>query len=127
VFVGFTHDDDSEYNINKTIIIFVSMARNSLAGKSSGTSKTAKHYADNAESRAKKKRYDTEYQKRTVKKRVEANRANRRAGTVGNGDGKDASHTKSGRIVMEPQSRNRARNGATKGRPKSARRKGTKR
>ena len=110
------------------LIIFVPMAKNSLAGKRSGTSKTAKHYANNAKSREKKKGYDSEYQKKStaVKKRVEANRANRRAGTVGNGDGKDASHTKSGRIVMEPQSRNRARNGATKGRPKSARRTKTK-
>lgn len=103
------------------------MARNSLAGKRTGTSKTAKHYAENSASRAKKKRYDTEYQKSTVRKRVEANKANRKAGTYGNGDGKDASHSKSGSISMEPQSKNRARNGATKGRPKSARRKNTKR
>ena len=113
--------------VNKTFIIFASMARNSLAGKRTGTSKTAKHYANNAKSRAKKKEYDTKYQKSTVRERVEANRANRRAGTVGNGDGKDASHSKSGSITMEAQAKNRARNGATKGRSKSARRKNTKR
>ena len=32
------------------------------------------------------------------------------AGTYGNGDGKDMSHTKAGRIVKERASRNRARN-----------------
>jgi hypothetical protein len=103
------------------------MARNSLAGKSTGASKSAKFYADNAAARAQKKKYDSEYQKSTVTKRVEANKANRKAGTYGNGDGKDASHSKSGSIAMENQSKNRARNGATKGRPKSAPRKDTKR
>jgi hypothetical protein len=103
------------------------MARNSLAGKSTGASKTAKHYAENAASKAKKKEYDSDYQKSTVAKRVEANKANRKEGTYGNGDGKDASHSKSGSITMEAQAKNRARNGATKGRPKSARRKNTKR
>jgi len=103
------------------------MARNSLAGKRTGTSKTAKHYAKNAKSRNKKKKYDSEYNKSksAIKKRVEANKANRKAGTYGNKDNKDASHTKSGRIVQESRSKNRARNGATKGRPKSARRRNT--
>lgn len=105
------------------------MARNKLAGKRSGTSKTAKHYAKNAKSRAKKKEYDTSYSARpsSKKKRVEANKANRRAGTYGNGDRLDASHSKRGKIRMEAQSKNRARNGSVKGRSKTAKRKSTKR
>ena len=97
------------------------MARNRLAGKG----RTYKKRGMTARSIAKKKKYDAEYQKKrsAVKKRVQANRANRRAGTYGNGDGKDASHKKGGKIVMEKQSKNRARNGMKKGRkPKSKRR-----
>tara|TARA_R100001369_G_C3277381_1_gene161286 strand:+ start:475 stop:792 length:318 start_codon:yes stop_codon:yes gene_type:complete len=104
------------------------MARNKLAGKTTGTSKTAKHYAGNAESKAKKKKYDKTYSAKpsAVKKRVQANKANRKAKTYGNGDKKDASHSKNGKISMEAQSKNRARNGSKKGRPKSAPRKNTK-
>lgn len=105
------------------------MPRNSLAGKRTGTSKTAKHYAKNAKSRAKKKKYDKTYSATSSakKKRVQSNRANRKSGTYGNGDRLDASHSKKGKIRMEAQSKNRARNGAKKGRPKSAPRKNTKR
>lgn len=100
------------------------MARNRLAGKG----RTYKKRGMTARSIAKKKKYDAEYQKKrsAVKKRVQANRANRRAGTYGNGDGKDASHKKNGKITMEAQSKNRARNGMKKGRKPSARRRGTK-
>ena len=104
------------------------MARNKLAGKRTGTSKTAKHYAKNAKSRAKKKKYDKTYSATSSakKKRVQSNRANRKSGTYGNGDRLDASHSKKGKIRMEAQSKNRARNGAKKGRKKSAPRKNTK-
>jgi hypothetical protein len=104
------------------------MARNGNAGKSTGQSKSAKYYRENKKARDKKKSYDAKKQKEpsAVKKRVEANKANRKAGTYGNGDKKDASHTKSGKIVMESRSKNRARNGAKKGRAKSAKRTGTK-
>lgn len=66
---------------------------------------------------AKKRAYDKAYSARPAqkKRRVELNKANRKAGTYGNGDQKDASHTKRGTIVMEAQSRNRARNGSGKG------------
>jgi hypothetical protein len=37
--------------------------------------------------------------------------ANRAAGTYGNGDGKDMSHTKDNKLIREKQSSNRARNG----------------
>lgn len=61
----------------------------------------------------KKKAYDTKYQATTKRKkyRVELNKANRKAGTYGNGDGKDMSHTKKGNLVSESQKTNRARNG----------------
>jgi hypothetical protein len=56
--------------------------------------------------------YDKKYQATTERKkyRVELNKENRKAGTYGNKDGKDMSHTKSGKLVKEAQSKNRARN-----------------
>jgi hypothetical protein len=45
------------------------------------------------------------------KYRVALNKANRKAGTYGNGDGKDMSHTKKGGMVKESESTNRGRNG----------------
>lgn len=102
------------------------MARNSLAGKSMGKSKSAKYYASNPKAKAKKLAYDKNYQKKKVSNRVQSNAANRKAGTYGNGDNKDASHTKSGSIRMENRSTNRARNGMRKGVRKSAKRTGTK-
>lgn len=59
--------------------------------------------------------YDKKYQKRKsrVKYRVQLNKANRRAmkeGRASVGDGKDASHTTKGTIVMENMHANRRRN-----------------
>lgn len=73
--------------------------------------KTAKFYASHPQSKAKKDAYNAKYNKKSsaVKKRVEANKANRKAqanGTARKGDGLDASHTKYG-IVMKKQSINR--------------------
>jgi hypothetical protein len=89
------------------------MARNSLAGKSTGTSKSAKYFASHPEARKKKNAYNTEYHAAPsrVKYREELNAANRKSGTYGNGDGKDKSHTKKGALVNEKASTNRARNG----------------
>ncbi len=91
------------------------MARNKLAGKSTGTSRSAQYLRDNPDVRAKKLAYDKEYQKKKaqVKKRVETNKANRQAGTYGKmtAMGKDRSHTKEGKLVLEDRSKNRARNG----------------
>jgi hypothetical protein len=89
------------------------MARNKLAGKSTGKSKSAQYLRDNPEARKKKLEYDKKYQKSEsrVNYREELNRANRKAGTYGNMDGKDMSHTKSGKLVKERASSNRARNG----------------
>jgi hypothetical protein len=87
--------------------------RNSLAGKSTGKSKSAKYFASNPEARKKKNEYNKEYHSSPsrVKYRQELNSANRKSGTYGNGDGKDKSHTKSGKLVSEKASTNRARNG----------------
>jgi hypothetical protein len=70
--------------------------------------RTAKYYADNPEARKKRLEYQKEYNKkdREVKKRVELTKENRKRGTVGNGDGKDLSHTKNG-FVLKKASVNR--------------------
>lgn len=85
--------------------------RNSLAGKSTGKSASAKYFASHPEARAKKNAYNKSYHATAGRKhyRVELNKANRASG--GYGDGKDLSHTKSGRLVKEARSANRARNG----------------
>jgi hypothetical protein len=87
--------------------------RNKLAGKSSGKSKSAKYFAANPEAREKKNAYNKEYHSSEERKnyRTKLNKANRDAGTYGNGDGKDMSHTKSGKLIREKESSNRARNG----------------
>jgi hypothetical protein len=83
------------------------MARNTLAGKGKGryNEKTGRDYG-----------YDKEYQATPERKRYRArlNKKNREEATYGNKDGKDASHTKKGKMVMEHQSKNRARNGHNK-------------
>jgi|TARA_R110000796_G_scaffold95104_1_gene200145 hypothetical protein len=88
------------------------MAKNSLAGKRTGKSKSSKYYDENPEARKKKNNYMKEYNKdpKKVKYRTELNRANRKAGTYGNKDGLDMSHTKKGTLVKEKASKNRARN-----------------
>jgi hypothetical protein len=65
-----------------------------------------------AERIKKKKEYDAEYSATPERKkyRAELNAVNKKRGTYGNGDGKDMSHTKSGKLVKESQTRNRARN-----------------
>ena len=85
------------------------MARNKLAGKSTGKSRSAKFYAANKEAREKKKAYDTEFHKQPKyrKRRAELNAANRKSP---NAKGQDKSHTKTGKLVNESRSSNRARN-----------------
>lgn len=65
----------------------------------------------------KKRAYDKKYHQSEERKkyRAELNSANKKRGTYGNGDGRDLSHTKSGKLVKESQSKNRARNGHGKG------------
>lgn len=52
------------------------------------------------------------YQSTTARKlyRAALNKANRKAGTYGNGDKKDMSHDACGNVKKESQSKNRARN-----------------
>lgn len=62
---------------------------------------------------AKKRAYQKEYNKTAAAKkhRAELNKKNRQAGTYGNGDRKDAAHSKDGKkITMQSQSKNRANN-----------------
>lgn len=79
-------------------------------------SKSKIFYDNNPDSKKKKARYDSEYHKSggRIKYRTELNRENRKRGTYGNGDGKDVSHTKGGKLVLENQSDNRARNRSKK-------------
>lgn len=87
--------------------------RNKLAGKSTGKSKSAKYFASHPEAREKKNQYNKEYHSSSERRkyRADLNKANRKAGTYGNGDNKDMSHTNGGGLVRESQSANRARNG----------------
>lgn len=80
------------------------MPKNKIVGKNTrkGSNKaTGRNYSN-----------DKKYQSTEERKRYRAalNKANRKAGTYGNGDGKDMSHTKDGKLVKESQSKNRARN-----------------
>ena len=87
------------------------MARNKLAGTSTGKSKSAKYYAANPEARAKKNSYNTDYHATSERKayRAKLNAANR---TSPNAKGQDKSHGAGGKITNEKRSSNRARQGA---------------
>ena len=73
--------------------------------------RSAKNYRLNPKSRLKKNAAQRQRNKTTANKkyRAELNGARRKAGEYGKG-GKDFSHTKSGRLVRENPSTNRARN-----------------
>ena len=73
--------------------------------------RTALFYRDNAKARAKKNATNRERNKKpeNIAYRVALRKARRKAGADGKG-GKDFSHTKSGRLVRENPSTNRARN-----------------
>jgi len=83
--------------------------RNTLAGKHPSYDKLNM----SPERRKKKLEYDKAYQSSEERKnyRVELNSANRKAGTYGNKDGLDMSHTKVGGVIKENMKSNRARNG----------------
>jgi hypothetical protein len=93
------------------LAIFVDMKskRNSNAGKHPSYDKLNM----SEERRKKKLAYDKEYSSSPSRKKYRAklNKANRKSGTYGNGDGKDMSHTKKGKITKESQKKNRGRNG----------------
>jgi hypothetical protein len=88
----------------------VPQRRNKNAGKSTGKSKSAKYFAKNKAARDKKKKYDSEYHKSEKRKKYRAglNKANRDSP---NKKDQDKSHTKSGKLINERRSKNRARNG----------------
>ena len=73
--------------------------------------RSARNYRLNPKSRLKKNASQRTRNKTTENKKYRAvlNRARRKAGEYGKG-GKDFSHTKSGRLVRENPSTNRARN-----------------
>ena len=75
--------------------------------------KTAQYYRNNPEARAKNAEYDTSYHSTPSRKKYRRKlaKARRKAGVMGKG-GKDMSHTKSGKLVREDASANRARQGA---------------
>ena len=74
------------------------------------------YYKSNKDALKVKRAYQKKYNKKPseVARRVALNKENRNRGTYGNGDGKDVSHTKGGGTVLEPQSKNRARNRSRK-------------
>ena len=74
------------------------------------------YYKSNKDALKVKRAYQKKYNKKPseVARRVALNKENRKRGTYGNGDGKDVSHTKGGGTVLEPQSKNRARNRSRK-------------
>ena len=77
--------------------------------------RSARNYRDNPASREKKNAYNRKRNKskEAIAYRVALKKARRKAGAEGKG-GKDFSHTKSGRLVRESPSKNRARNRSRK-------------
>lgn len=71
--------------------------------------RTSEYYKTHPEARAKRLAYQADYNKKPeqLKKRIELNRVNRDRGQYGDGDGKDMSHKRNGRIVEESASKNR--------------------
>lgn len=78
-----------------------------------GESKSSIYYAKNPAAKAVKNAYQKEYNKSTAAKkhRAECNKGRKELG-LKKGDKRDASHTKSGKMVAESRTVNRARNGA---------------
>ena len=92
-----------------------------------GESRTSKYYAANPEARKKRVAKQAEINRRPEEKarRAELQRERRQRGIDGAG-GPDVSHTKGGGTTLEDSSRNRARNGAQKGKSPRAKRTNTK-
>jgi hypothetical protein len=79
--------------------------------KAKSPKETAQYYRDNPEARKKKDAYNKEFNKKPEQreKRSELTTERRKRGIDGKG-GKDLSHTKDGKLVLEDPSTNRARN-----------------
>lgn len=76
-------------------------------------SKTSQFYKDNPKAAEVRREYQRKYNKKSGQSeyRAECNKARKDLG-LKKGDKRDASHTKSGKIVAEHRSSNRGRNGA---------------
>ena len=74
--------------------------------------RTQKYYDANPAANKRRLKQQSAYQKTAKGKalKINANKANRKIGTYGNGDGKDASHTSKG-IRTASKKANRARKG----------------
>lgn len=74
--------------------------------------RTQKYYDANPAANKRRLKQQSAYQKTAKGKalKINANKANRKLGTYGNGDGKDASHTSKG-IRTASKKANRARKG----------------
>ena len=73
--------------------------------------KTSKYYKSNPKAAARRRKQQRAYNKTNagLQIRTKANKLNRKLGTYGNGDGKDASHTGPGKGKLEKPSTNRRR------------------
>jgi hypothetical protein len=78
-------------------------------GKRIVMGETSEFYKHNEEARKKRLEYQKRYNKRAdqVAKRVELNRVNRQRGQYGDGDSRDMSHQRDGRIIEESARKNR--------------------
>lgn len=74
-------------------------------------STTSNYYKQNSEARKRRLKQQAKYNKtiKGMKIRTNANKLNRKLGTYGNGDGKDASHTGPGKGKLESPKANRTR------------------
>jgi len=74
-------------------------------------SSTSEYYKKNPEARKRRLKQQAKYNKTNngLKIRTAANKLNRKLGTYGNGDGKDASHTGPGKGKLESPTKNRRR------------------
>ena len=74
-------------------------------------SKTQRYYDSNPEANKRRLKQQAKYNKTNagLKIRTAANKLNRKLGTYGNGDGKDASHTGPDKGKLEKPSTNRRR------------------
>ena len=72
---------------------------------------TSEYYKSNPKAKAKRLKQQARYNKTAegLKIRVNANKLNRKLGTYGNGDGKDASHTGPNKGKLESPKKNRTR------------------
>ena len=77
-----------------------------------GASRTSKYYASNPKARKKRVTAQAKINRKPTekKRRAELAKERRKRGIMGKG-GKDVSHKKNGKTVLESRSKNRARNG----------------